>query len=259
MMTIGDYRVERQLGSGAFGCTFLATYLKLGLPACIKVEATGQEPYQSLFREEARLLWGMHHVSLPTMKAYEESPEGQCIVMSYVAGEHLEEHCTQHGAIADEHICWMLQRMLDALSYLHHERKIIHGDVKPVNCILDLPNHNVTLVDFGLCVQNPTAVSHAKGGTAQYLAPELALGRPPIPASDLYAVGKTAVRLAGGNVATGALPHDMRPELRDCIAAMLRHDPLARPQDARELLLAITELRKKCWNRTSTREMIAYR
>ena len=258
-MTVGSFEVVRQISEGSFGRTYLGRHVQLGDAACIKQERTGLPEFTRLFRDEAKLLWRLHHVSLPAMRDYVEAPDiGQAIVMSFVEGSNLEEVVAAGGPVDDEHICWILQRTLDALSYLHH-LGIVHCDVKPQNIILDIPEHNAVLVDFGLCAVQPTARTKPKGGTRYFLPPEFLVGRPPIPASDLYSLGMTAVFLAGGNAATGMLPQDMRPELRACIEQMIRQDPFARPQDARVLNQTITAFRRSVFGRTSTREAFKHR
>lgn len=258
-MKLGPYTVLRQISEGSFGRTFYAEHDVLRVPVCVKQEKTGDPDFMRLFREEARLLWDVRHSSLPTLKDYRELPDaGQIMAMSFIAGEELQTLTETRGFVADEHVCWILQRLLDALSYLHFQG-IIHGDVKPANVILDIPNHNAVLVDFGLFVGRPSATSKAKGGTPLFVAPELTDGKPPIPASDLYALGATALAMAGGNLAARSLPPDMNPELAALIRRMLRHDPLARPQSARELSNQITTLRSAIFGRTSTREAFALR
>lgn len=257
-MNIGSYDVVRQISEGSFGRTFYATHRLLKEPACLKQEKTGEPEYQRLFREEAKLLWNLRHVSLPAMRDYLELPGmGQVIAMSFVPGEHLGA-ILEKGAVDDEHVCWILQRVLDALSYLHYHR-VVHGDIKPQNVILDIPTHNATLVDFGLAAVAPDAKTRAKGGTRFYLPPEFALGLPPIPASDLYALGMTAVALAGGDVRTGTLPADMHPELQEIVGAMVRRDPLARPQTADEVVDALGRFRRRAYGRSSTREAFKHR
>ena len=253
-MQIGSYTVERQIAEGAFGRTFLGRHVRLGVPVCLKQEKTGDPVFRDLFREEARLLWDIHHASLPTLKDYLEDPDfGQVAVMSFIAGESLDTVLQHRGAVDDEHICWILQRVLDALSYLHYHR-IVHCDVKPANIILDIPTHNAVLVDFGLALGGPLAHSRAKGGTPHFIPPEFVLGLPPIPASDIYSLGMTVLALAGGNIQNGSFPTDMIPELSSLIRRMVRRDATARPQDARELNHEVTKLRSGVFGRCATRE-----
>ncbi len=258
-MNIGSYTVEHKITEGAFGRTFLGRHRLLREPVCIKQEKTGNPTYIRLFREEAKLLWNIHHASLPTLKEYlETSDYGAVAVMSFIAGDNLQKIVSEQGAIDDEHICWILQRVLDALSYLHFHR-IVHCDIKPANIVLDIPVHNAVLVDFGLSLQDPNARSQAKGGTPFYLPPEFQQSLPPIPASDLYSLGMTAVFISGGNILNGSLPTDMHTDLRALIASMIRRDPLARPQDARVLNRQLTQIRQRAFGRTQSTEAFRLR
>lgn len=258
-MDIGQYEVLKKIGEGSFGRTFAGRHRILGMPACIKQERTGDPVYQKMFREEAMLLARVHHVSLPALRDYLELPDfGQIIVMSFIAGENLRKKVECEGPIDDEHIAWILQRTLDALSYLHFQG-IVHCDVKPENIILHLEEHNAVLVDFGLGIANPTAETIAKGGTEAYMPPEFGNGHPPIPASDIYSLGKTAIFLAGGDPHAGTMPRDMHREFAECIRAMIRKDPLARPQDARAVSRALTGIRRRIFGRTETIELFKLR
>ncbi len=258
-MRIGQYEVLKQIGEGSFGRTFIGKHVALDIPACIKQEKTGDPMYMRLFREESALLSKVHHVSLPVFRDYLELPDfGQVLVMSFIEGENLKMKVEREGPIDDEHIAWILQRLLGAVSYLHYQG-IIHCDVKPDNVILHLEEHNAVLVDFGLSIAHPDASTQAKGGTEAYCPPEFASGFPPIPASDIYSIGKTMVYLAGGDPYSGTLPKDMNPLFAEYIRAMIRKDPLARPQDARELISTVTDIRRRIFGRTETRELFKLR
>jgi serine/threonine protein kinase len=253
---IGNYTLLKKISEGSFGRTYFAEHSILKSKVCIKEEITENKIYQDWFREEARLLWDICHPSLPTLKDYFESPD-QVMVMSFILGDSLDKVVEKHGFIDDEHLCWILQRCLDAMSYLHY-KGIVHCDIKPQNIILNTKEHNAILVDFGLSAVKSGANTKPKGGTEFYLPPEFELGKPPIPASDIYSLGKVAVFLAGGNPATGSLPY-INDSLKELIYEMIRHDPMHRPSDARELSEKILELRKKQWGRVSTLEEIKFK
>lgn len=259
MKTVGNYEIVRMISEGSFGRTFYGRHRRLGKPVCIKQEKTGDPIFMDLFRKEAALLWDIKHESLPTVKEYYELPDfGQLIVMSFIEGDSLQDLVERDGFIDDEHICWILQRLLEAVSYLHYH-KVIHCDIKPQNIILNIAEHNAVLVDFGLCVVDPGAKTLAKGGTQYYIPPEFEKRFTPIPPSDLYSLGMTAVFMAGGNIRTGGLPSDMRPELIAFIQKMIRRDPLARPQDARRLNMELTKLRRALFGRSSSKEIFKHR
>ncbi len=258
-MIMGSYETKGKIGEGAFGRTFLGEHRILKTPVCIKQEKTGVKEFRALFRKEATLLWSLSHALLPTLKDFYDEPEyGMVAVMSFVAGDNLEDFVQKNGAIDDEHLVWILLRVLDALSYLHYHR-VIHCDIKPANIILHPQEHEAVLVDFGSAAVRPSGHSRAIGGTEFYMPPEFMLGLPPIPASDLYSLGKTAIFLAGGDPRTGVLPSDMHGGLKAMLRSWTLHDSLARPQDVRDVADQLARERKQMFGRSTTRECLKLR
>lgn len=251
------YKVVKKIGEGSFGTTYLGEHRMLREPVCIKelrAEAAVDPMFRSMFLEEAKMLWRVHHVSLPVLRDYIDHPDYRPVmVMSFIEGDNLQKTVSEHGPIDDEHVMWILQRLLGAISYLHYQG-IVHCDIKPSNVILHTQEHNAVLVDFGLCVRNPGATTLPKGGTEFYIPPEFVSGLPPIPASDIYSLGKTALFLSGGDPRTGLPPKDMNRPLQDLLRSMTLHDSMARPYDARLLSQQITAIRLKVYGRTETRE-----
>ena len=79
-----QYTVKRKLGEGSFGTTYLGIHTILGEPVCIKElhpEAAADPVFRKMFREEAKLLWRVHHVSLPTLRDYVEEPDYQPLMV----------------------------------------------------------------------------------------------------------------------------------------------------------------------------------
>lgn len=266
-MHVGNYKVVAQIGEGAFGRTFKGEHKILKVPVCIKQEKTGQKVYMDLFRDEAAIIARLRHPSLPTFIDYAEmgGDVGQVLVLSFVDGEPLDKlaGATPDGLadkpIDDEHICWIIDRILGALSYLHGRHNIVHCDIKPANIIVELKDHNATVVDLGMASDKPNQASKAKGGTPAYLPPEFGVGRPPVPESDIYSTGKIVCFLSGGNPMTGTFPDDMNPAIRAFFEPWVRHDPTKRPNDADKLRHELSLLRKQVWGRTSCLEEFKYR
>lgn len=261
---VGNYYITGSLGEGSFGWIYTGHHSILGteVPVCLKREKTQQEPFIRMFKEEAILLSKMRHPALPSFQNYLEIPgkEGleRFIVLSFIQGESLDK-TLESGPISgrdypgrhidDEHICWILDRILYGLAYLHGRHQIVHCDIKPGNCIIDIDNHEVILVDLGMAASRPNADTLAKGGTPGYLPPEFALGLPPIAQSDFYSVGKIGIALAGGNIQQGEPPTDMRLQLREFLMSLIRKDPMSRPSNANELRTQLADLRKSMFNR----------
>ena len=235
-----------------------------GKLVCLKQEATGDPEAIKLFKQEALVLWDLQHESIVPVKDYfEERIEGdtwQFISMSFIDGTNLQQFVEKHGFIDDEHICWMLQVVLKAFAYMHYY-VTVHGDIKPENMMLQLKEHNIVLVDFGMAVRGTGAQVRAKGGTPVYIPPEFANGRPPLPESDIYSLGKSALFLAGGDAAldSGNPPDDMHPRLAEIVSAMIRRDPTARPGSAHEVQKAIAEFRRDVFGRGESQEILKFR
>lgn len=251
---IGNFEIEKELGEGAFGRTFIARHNLLNYKVVIKQEKTGAEPSKTFFKDEAKLLQQARHFGLPTLIDYYETADfGQVMILSFIEGTLL----SKMKPVKDEHVCWIIDRVLSVLSYLHGHLKIIHSDIKPDNMICDIPNHMVSLIDLGMGVQNADAKTKAKGGTPGYMPPEFEAGYPPIPESDIFSVGKVAVAISGGDPMVGSLPTNMHPELKAFINKMLIRDPKKRGT-ADDLRKELYRLREKCFG-TSTVKVIEYR
>lgn len=231
---------------------------------CLKQEATGHPDAVKLFKQEAMILWDLHHESIVPVKDYfEERIDGetyQFIAMNFIDGMNLQTFVERYGFIDDEHICWMLQVCLKAFAYMHYHT-VVHGDIKPENMMIQLAEHNIVLVDFGMAVRGTGSQMRAKGGTPVYIPPEFANGRPPIPESDIYSLGKSALYLAGGDpcLDSGIPPKDMHPRLAEIIEAMIRRDPTARPGSAHEVQRQIAEFRRDQLGRGESREILKLR
>ena len=247
-----DFTITKVIGEGSFGRTYLAHHSLLGTKVCLKLLLAEEEG--DLFREEATLLAKVRHHLLPSLMGYWEEDDSKVIALSFLTGSPLD----QVSPIHDEHICWILDRILEALSYLHYasddpdyDRRIIHGDIKPANILLNPREHEAYLVDFGLASQGRL---QAKGGTALFLAPEILRGEMPLPSSDLFALGRTAIHMAGGHVHTSQPPADMHPLLVQWIDCLVAHDPSRRFQTADEARIQLFNLREAAFGRTSTPE-----
>jgi len=250
-MIVGSFKVKHLMGEGAFGRVFYGEHALLGakVPVCIKEEKTRQEPYMSMFREEAILLAKIRHFGLPVLLDYVEKTDqhGQLMVLSFIPGTPLDKDVQENGPIDDEHLFWILDRFLAPLGYLHGRWQMVHCDLKPANAILHIPEHEVVLVDLGMAVQQGTKAQPAKGGTPGYIPPEFEEGYPPLPESDIYSVGKVAIFLATGDpamVQRGECPSDMDPDLQILLREMTRRDPMQRPGDADLLRDRLADLRE---------------
>lgn len=255
MATIGNYRIIKQIGEGGFARTYLAEHVILGEKACLKQNISCNASDTKALLHEAKLLWQIHHHSLPTLRDIIKVPgdDSYALVMTFIEGKDLFKIITEHypKGLEPEHVCWIMQRLLNALHYLHHHG-IVHCDVKPQNIIIQANDHNAVLVDYGISSLRPGKQSKATGMTEIFGAPELELGLPPVPETDLYGLGLSMLFALGGDPSAKSYPrgNTVPQELKDFIARLIRHDVKERPKSAVELIEPLSKLREKLFKRT---------
>lgn len=224
MRRIGPYEVIRPLGAGAFAVTSEARHAVLGTKACLK-EARDRADEPAML-EEARILWDLHHPSLPTLRDVLFGPDGRlALAMRFVEGTPLDRAAPLDWRTAVR----VLGRLLRALRVLHH-RGLVHNDVKPANILLEPDRHGVVLVDFGMCSVRPGRRSRAAGFTPLFVAPEVAAGAPPLPESDLYSLGLTLLWSLGGDVERRVLPDAVPDPLLELLVRLSAREPERRPR-----------------------------
>jgi serine/threonine-protein kinase len=250
---IGNYEVIKQIGEGGFARTYLAKHRILGESACLKQNIELSTEDKKLLIEEAKLLWHIHHYSLPTLRDFIECPDGSFVlVMTFIHGKDLFKIVNEdysHG-IEPEHVAWMIQRLLNALHYLHFHG-VIHGDVKPQNILIQPVEHNAVLVDYGLSSIRPTRASTTVGYTPAFAAPEQLKGKPALPQTDLYGLGASMVFALGGNHLSVTYPSGVPKKLQDFLNKLLIHDPIKRPNQADALVKELSDLRQDLFGRRS--------
>ncbi|MCZ6597811.1 MAG: protein kinase [Planctomycetota bacterium] len=137
----------------------------------------------------------LSHPSLARVLYIGRGPEGPYLVQQYVPGRSLHEILEQDGPLPEPIARSAGAQIASALAALH-ETGLVHGDVKPDNIRLDQEGRAV-LVDLGFARRAADADS-AHAGTLAWLSPERALGAPPTPAADVFALGVVLYELATG-------------------------------------------------------------
>ncbi|MBI5065398.1 serine/threonine protein kinase [Candidatus Woesearchaeota archaeon] len=253
-MQIGNYKVIKQIGEGGFGRTYEAKHVLLEEKACLKQNINVTKEDAELLKNEAKLLWNVHHYSLPAMRDFFKMEDGSYIIaMSFVEGKTLDKIIKKHKALHPEEVCWITQRLLNALHYLHN-KGVVHGDVKPPNVIIQPSEHNAVLVDYGLASLLPTRKTKAIGYTPIFVAPEIEEGKPPIPESDLYCLGLTMLYALGGDPIAKSYPDHVPKEIQDFCNDLIRYNPVDRPNWEKEDLVAkLSKVREEVFGRKSTK------
>lgn len=204
------FRIQAVIGAGGFGKTYLAQDTdRLDAACAIKqffpqVQGTGARTKAAqLFKEEAKRLFelGESHTQIPKLLAYFEQGSSLFLVQEFIEGETLSTEL-QLQVFNERRIRQLLADLLPVLQFIH-ERNIIHRDIKPENIIRRKSDGKLVLIDFGGAKQ-VTQTSLARQGTGIYTigyAPSEQMAGYACPASDLYALGATCVRLLTGCLA----------------------------------------------------------
>jgi serine/threonine-protein kinase len=250
----GRYRLQRLIATGGMGQVWEAVDSRLGRRVAIKVlkqEFTSDPEFVERFRAEARTVAMLNHPGIAAVHDYGETEmdgEGRTayLVMELVNGEPLNSVLKRTGRLSLRHTLDMLEQTGRALQ-VAHAAGLVHRDVKPGN-ILITPTGQVKITDFGIAKAVDAAPVTQTGmvmGTAQYIAPEQALGHDATPASDVYALGVVGYEAVSGKrpfTGDGALtvamkhikepppplPSDLPPNVRELIEITLVKNPGAR-------------------------------
>lgn len=199
------YNIIATLGQGAFGKTYLAEDLDfMGEYRVIKKLVT-QIPKinpikaRELFEREAKRLYELSHPQIPKLYAFFAQDEALYLVEEYIEGQDLFQEFSVSGSFNETKLLVLLQDLLPVLSYLH-TNKVLHRDIKPQNIMRRREDGKLLLIDFGGAKVLSDTTQNNQGTvvyTPGYAAPEHMAGRP-TPASDIYSLGVTCLRLLTG-------------------------------------------------------------
>lgn len=199
------YRPLLPLGRGGFGRTFLAVDEDLpSQPRCVVKQFYFRDRQPDiynkaieLFRQEAQRLDELgKHPQIPSLLAYFEQDQQNYLVQEFIEGKTLKQELEEQGVYDESRIWQLLFDLLPVLEYIHKFR-VIHRDIKPENIIRRASDYKPVLIDFGIAkVLTNTALLRPATliGSQDYAAPEQTKGKV-LPASDLYSLGVTCIRL----------------------------------------------------------------
>jgi hypothetical protein len=215
-MYAGRYRLGPELGRGGMGVVHVAHDEQLDRDVAVKTMALSArtDPVAAgRFEREARALAAVHHPGVVAVYDYGESDGELYLVMQLVEGGSLEHRLSGHRRLSPSRTVELATGIASALDALH-ARGLVHRDVKPSNILLDGPDQQPVLCDFGLA--KPTAVTDGLTstgetvGTVHYMAPEQLMGDRATRASDVYALGCVIFHcLTGRPPFTGADVHEV--------------------------------------------------
>ena len=207
---VGPYEIVAAIGAGGMGEVYRARDSRLGRDVAVKVLPelfAADADRLARFEREAQLLASLNHQNIATIHGLEESGGVRALVMELIEGPTLADRIAQ-GPIPLDEALPIARQIADALDAAH-ERGVIHRDLKPAN-IKITPGGQVKVLDFGLAKVLESAVGGAAGsqhlsmsptlsvqatyaglilGTAAYMSPEQARGRPVDQRTDIWAFG----------------------------------------------------------------------
>jgi serine/threonine protein kinase len=203
----GRYRLLDVVGCGGSGVVWRGVDEVLGRQVAVKelVFTPGLlPPEQRILRErarrEARTAVRLNHPSIITIHDMVEDGRRPWIVMELLRCHSLGQIIADHGPLPPPVAAEIGLQALAALRCAHRHG-VVHRDVKPANILLDDCSRAV-LTDFGFAAdhsENPLTTTGLLVGTAGYIAPERARGRPAEPASDLWSLGVTLYTAVEGH------------------------------------------------------------
>ena len=255
----GRYRLGEVIGRGGMSSVYCARDENLGRDVALKLFAPQAPDAEELKRQEAeiQLLATLNHPGLVTLfdagidDRIPDEPR-PFLTMELVEGQDLRSRI-RHSRVPLEELAVIGAGIADALAYVHG-LGIIHRDIKPGNILLVQirPGEPLRpkLTDFGIARIVDSTRLTATGsmvGTAAYLSPEQALGKPLSSATDIYSLGlvlleciKGTVEYPGSPVESAVarlhrapeIPDDVPSEWADLIRSMTAIEPLERPTAA---------------------------
>jgi serine/threonine protein kinase len=276
---LGNYRVLRLLGAGGMGMVFAAEDLHLQRKVALKVmrpRAGEDDDNRQRFLRESRLAAALEHENIVTVYQAGEDRGVLYLAMQLLQGENLEDRLTIAHRLPVADVLRIARETAEGLRSAH-DRGLVHRDIKPSNLWLESrptragqTNYRVKILDFGLARDigggsDQVTRTGFVVGTAGYIAPEQARGRPPDARSDIFSLGcvlyeactgrcpfqgeDAMSRLTALAVEHPASPQQINPEVPPKLATlvlwMLAKEPNERPNSAREVIEAVDAIEEE--------------
>ncbi len=263
----GKYRIEKVLGQGGFGITYLAVQVGLEREVAIKeffmkehcerdattshvtIPTSNNRDLVARFRQkfikEAQTIARLNHPHIIRIYDIFEENGTAYYVMEYHNNGSLSELVKQHGSLSEAEALRYIREVADALGYIH-EHQMNHLDVKPGNVLLDEKGRSV-LIDFGLSKRydesgqqtstTPVGISHGYAPMEQYKQGGVGTFSP---ATDIYSLGATLYKLLTGQTPPDAsdvyddglpsLPSNISPSIAVAVEQAMQPRRKDRPQ-----------------------------
>ena len=274
---LGVFEVTGRLGEGGMGVVYRATDTTLDRDVALKVlpDAFANDPERlARFEREAKVLASLNHPNIAQIHGLEQSGDTRALVLELVEGPTLQDRIAK-GPIPLDEALPIARQIAEALEAAH-EQGIIHRDLKPANVKVK-DDGTVKVLDFGLAkalqpdlsdleaANSPTMTMTAAAtkmgvimGTAAYMSPEQARGKPVDRRADIWAFGAVLYEMLTGTAPFSGddvtqtlarvverepdwdlLPPSVPPSLGTYLRRCLQKDPKARVRDIGDMRLAL--------------------
>ena len=208
---LGDYKVERLIGRGAFGVVYQVLYSGLDRPVkraikTIPMEVASSPKALESLKREVRIAQELGHPHIVRTYSLEEETGNIFFVMEYIEGMDLGSYLdAKEGRRVDTaETVKLLSGVAEALDYAHSlTPKVVHRDLKPENLLFDPRDNRLKISDFGLAREVADSMSRLSrqsmsSGTPAYMPFEQFMGATPAPTMDIYALGIIAHEMLSG-------------------------------------------------------------
>lgn len=261
---LGPYEIRSLLGAGGMGEVYEAYDTRLKRRVAIKVLApdiAASAEYRERFAREAQALAALTHPNIVTIYSIDQVDDRVLLVMGLVEGRRLTELITDRGLPLDTLLAVALP-LSDAVAAAH-DKGITHRDLKPGNILVG-PDGHITVLDFGLArltdrsAPNADATTIASvhlteqgvvAGTASYMSPEQAEGKPIDQRSDLFSLGVILYEMA-----TGARPFRGDTTV-SILSSLLRDTPESVSERRPDLPAGFANLIRRCLEKDRNRRV----
>lgn len=265
---LGDFEIERLIGTGGMGEVFLARQLSLPRPVALKIlrpHLAADAQYLKRFEVEAKAVAPISHAHIVSVYAIGHDQGFHFIAFEYVKGLNLRQYIDRHGPLPED-ACLRIAAGVAAALTQAAEAGIVHRDIKPEN-VLITRRGDVKVADFGLARHVGEDVRLTQTGvtmgTPLYMSPEQIQGQSLDARSDLYSLGimcyhmlsgeppfrgETAMAVAiqhchGTAESLSALRPDVRPELIAVIERLMAKRPEERYETPKQALRDLERMR----------------
>ena len=254
------YRVTEKIGSGGMADVYKAVDEVLGRTVAVKVlhpRYAADPTFVARFRQEAQAAANLSNPHIVNIYDWGQEDSTYYIVMEYVRGTDLKALDRREGPGRPRRRPPSTPRRSARRSPSAHGYDIVHRDIKPHNIVL-MPDGTIKVMDFGIARAGNTTMTQTGSvlGTAQYISPEQAQGRPLGPSSDLYSLGVVLYELTTGppavrratrrwrsrssrSTSSRVPPRQLNPAIPPALEAVILHamqkDPAQRYTSADEM------------------------